>query len=101
MSAIALIVSQYVAGFLFLWSIHADQRAASPLTIARYGYYYGDRQEIRRRIWSSSVVAFAIVLAAAGIALLPRARSLHGDARFATRGEIARHWRAQHPPGHP
>src|SRR6202030_4235109 len=85
----ALIVSQYLAGFLFLWSIHADQRAAGPLTIARYGYYYGDRQEIRRRIWGSSVVAFAIVLAAAGLALLPRARSLHGDARFARRGEIA------------
>jgi type IV secretion system protein VirD4 len=89
MSAIALIVSQYLAGFLFLWSIHANQRAASPLTIARYGYYYGKRKEIRRRIWGTSIMGFAIVVGAAGVALFPRARSLHGDARFATRGEIA------------
>ena len=34
----------------FLWSLHADPHGATPLTIPRYAYYYGDRADIRRRI---------------------------------------------------
>ena len=32
------------------WSIHLDRAHATPLTIVRYGYYYGDRPEVRRRV---------------------------------------------------
>ena len=87
--AAALLVGQYLAGCFFLWSIHSDLRRATPLTITRYAYYYGERLELRRRLWASSVVGFALVLTTWGVSWLPPRRGLHGDARFASRGEIA------------
>ncbi|MGH8259953.1 MAG: type IV secretory system conjugative DNA transfer family protein, partial [Steroidobacteraceae bacterium] len=44
---------------------------------------------MRRCILLSSVAGLLLVTVAAGAALRPRARSLHGDARFARRREIA------------
>jgi type IV secretion system protein VirD4 len=85
----ALLVAQYLAGYFFLWSVKANPRAATPLTIARYGYYYGDRTDVRRRLIFSSAAGGGLVVASALALCLPRRRSLHGDARFATRGEIA------------
>jgi type IV secretion system protein VirD4 len=84
-----LILMSYVAGAVFLALVHEDPRHASPLTVPRYSYYYGDRTEIRRRLLSACALALALVGASAGAALLPRRRSLHGDARFANRREIA------------
>jgi len=85
----ALLVAAYLAGYVLLWSLHLNPRQASPLTVVRYGYYYGDRQEIRRIVLASSAAGGAIVLATALVLVLPRRRSLHGDARFATRRELA------------
>ena len=67
-AAAALLVSQYLAGFLFLWSVHGDPKSASPLTITRYGYYYGARSSIRHRLWYSSAVGIGLVLATFGSA---------------------------------
>src|SRR6202171_2644109 len=88
-SAAGLLLGDYLSGFFFLWSVHADPRRATPLTISQYGYYYGDRADIRRRLWLCSAFAGAVVLVSLGAVLLPRRRSLHGDARFARRAEIA------------
>ena len=88
-SAAALLAAQYLAGFFFLWWVHSDVRRATPLTIAQYGYYYGDRPTVRHRLWLSSVAGFALVLVTFGARCLPRRPSLHGDARFARRSEIA------------
>ena len=85
-----LMLAQYLAGYLFLWWVRADPREASPLTIVRYAYYYGYRADLRQRLAVSSAVAVVLVGAVALIALLPKTRSLHGNARFATRREIAR-----------
>jgi type IV secretion system protein VirD4 len=87
---LALILGQYLAGAVFLWSIHEVPRAASPLTVARYTYYYGNQAAVRARLVLSSAAGLAGVLIAALITFLPRRRALHGDARFATRREIAR-----------
>jgi type IV secretion system protein VirD4 len=87
---VALILGQYLAGTVFLWSIHEDPRVASPLTVARYAYYYGDRDPVRARLIASSGAGLGGVLIAALGFLLPRRRALHGDARFATRREISR-----------
>src|SRR5258708_13601342 len=38
------IAAQYLAGYLFLYWIHRDPKTATPLTVARYAYYYGARQ---------------------------------------------------------
>ena len=71
----ALLSSQYLAGFFFLWSIHADPRGASLLTIARYAYYYGERREVGRRLWGSSGLALALVLASGVVVLEVQAPS--------------------------
>src|SRR6185437_7316868 len=89
LALLSLLVAQYLAGFLFLWSVRADPRTATPLTIARYGYYYGDRRAIATRLeWCSAIGASLVGLSSLA-RYLPRRRSLHGDARFARRGEIA------------
>ena len=48
--------AQYLAGYVFLFWVHADPRTATPLTIARYAYYYGARADIGRKLWVSSTV---------------------------------------------
>jgi type IV secretion system protein VirD4 len=87
---LALLVSQYLAGWLLLKWLHLDPRSAGPLTIARYGYYYGDRPNLRPRLWATSLTGLALVGLGPLALLLPRRRALHGDARFATRREVAR-----------
>ncbi|HKS54537.1 MAG TPA: type IV secretory system conjugative DNA transfer family protein, partial [Steroidobacteraceae bacterium] len=85
----AVIVAQYLAGYFFLWSLNADPRQATPLTIARYGYYFSGHEHVRTRLIITSSVGAALVILIGGAFLLPRRRSLHGDARFAKRREIA------------
>src|SRR5260370_30796465 len=84
-AVLGLILSQYLAGCLLAASLRLDARSASPLTVARYAYYYGDRADVRRRLWLASGMGLTVVALCAALALRPRARSLHGDARFATR----------------
>ncbi len=91
LGVVVLIGSQYVAGCALLWSLHRDVRTATPLTVARYAYYYGERPDIRRRAAVTSGLGLAVVVAVMTLAILmPRRRSLHGDARFASRSEIRR-----------
>ncbi len=85
-----LILSQYLAGYVFLWSIGSRPLAATPLTIVRYAYYYGDRTDVVQRLKIASVASLTLMVLLAIPALLPRQRSLHGDARFASTREIAR-----------
>src|SRR5882762_3274149 len=87
---LGLILWQYLAGCLVALSLRLDARSASPLTVARYAYYYGDRADMRRRLWLASGMGLTVVALCGALALRPRARSLHGDARFATRREVAR-----------
>jgi type IV secretion system protein VirD4 len=87
---LGLILWQYLAGSLLLASLRLDPRSANPLTLIRYTYYYADRPEVRRRLWLASVVGLAVVGWCGTLALVPRRRALHGDARFATRREVRR-----------
>jgi len=89
-SALALVLSQYLAGFFFLWLSHLNTRSADPLTVARYAHYYGDRSDIRRRVWIASGFGVLMVALCTLPIILPRRRSLHGDARFASGKEMAR-----------
>ena len=84
------IASQYIAGFLLLAWCRQDLRSVGPLTIARYAHYYGGIPQVRRRLWVSSAGGLALIALSGLPLLLPRRRSLHGDARWATRAEMAR-----------
>ena len=86
----AIVASQYLAGYFFLWSIHGDLSEVTPLTIARYAYYYSDMPNIMRRLSICLSLGIGVVGACALAALLPNRRPLHGQARFARRHEVAR-----------
>src|SRR5579863_1879040 len=87
-AACALMLGAWLAGFFFLWSMRADPREATPLTVSQYAYYYGDQLRVRRRLLGSCTLSLTILSVALAATLLPRRRALHGDARFATRAEI-------------
>lgn len=84
----ALLAACYLAGVLFLASLHRDLKAATPVTLIAYAHYYGDQPAVRQRVVLCSAISCAVLVSAAGAALLPRRPSLHGDARFANRREI-------------
>lgn len=86
----AILVAQYLAGCVFLWVVHAEPREATPLTIARYAYYYGAREDIAKRLWWSSAVGLGLMLLPLIVVALPKRQLLHGESKFACRAEIAR-----------
>jgi type IV secretion system protein VirD4 len=88
-AVIVLVVSQYLAAFLFLWSAKGDVSSAMPLTVMRYAYYFGDLVPVRRRLVVCLAAGTALTLVGGLAAFLPRRRPLHGAARFARRAEIA------------
>jgi type IV secretion system protein VirD4 len=90
LAVMALSVAAYLGGYFFLWSLKLNPRTATPLSLVRYAYYYGDRRWVNQRLKICSGVGGGLVVASVAVLLLPRRRSLHGDARFATRSEIAR-----------
>ena len=90
LATFGLVLSQYLAGWVFLASLHLDPRAAGPLTIARYGYYYGLQTNVRTRLVVCSLAGLVLVGLVPLLLLLPRRRALHGEARFATHREVAR-----------
>ena len=83
-----MLLAQYLAGFFFLWSLKLDARRASPITVVRYAYWYGESQVIRRRLEVCTFLGLALVLLSGLAVLLPRRKSLHGDMRFAKRREL-------------
>jgi len=87
--AAALVGGAYLAGMFLLWSLRLDPRSATPLTVSQYAYYFGALAAIRIRLWGSLACAYGVIALCAGLVWLPRRRSLHGDARFATGAEIA------------
>src|ERR1700730_1079277 len=89
-SVLALILSQYLAAFVFLWLSHLNPRAAGPLTVARYAHYYGDRADTLKHVWVASAAGLLWVAVSPLPIVLPRRRALHGEARFASGQEMAR-----------
>jgi type IV secretion system protein VirD4 len=59
------------------------------LTIVRYAYYYRERVDVQRALLRASGIGLAFVVMSSLVLLLPRRRALHGEAKFATRREIA------------
>jgi type IV secretion system protein VirD4 len=88
-SVFGLVCAQYVAGCFFLWSFRLDPRSASPLTIVRYAHYYRERADVHRALLRASGIGLGFVVMSSLVLLLPRRRALHGEAKFATRREMA------------
>ena len=78
----------YLSGYVFLWTIRGKALSATPVTFMRYAYYYADNLPVRRRLVLSGGVGVVLMGGAFMLAFWPRPKSVHGDARFATRSEI-------------
>lgn len=91
----ALLAAQalYASGALFLLLSKADPRQAGLASILHYWALYADDPVLRPRLLGSIAaagVALLVVLPAGLVAAARRPRPLHGDARFASRAEVAR-----------
>ncbi len=85
---LALIAGLYVSGYFFLAISHLNPYQATPITILQYHEHYGHRPTVHRNLMGSTVAGFLLVGGGIALPLIPRRRSLHGDARFASRREI-------------
>lgn len=86
---VAALVGLYLAGYAFLMAMRLPPQNATLLTIHRYWKAYGDRPDVHRTLIATLVGSQAMMVGLVGFAMLPRHRPLHGDARFATRCEVA------------
>ncbi len=83
----------YVSGVLFLALSKADPRQARWSSIATYWQLYADDAVLRQRLllaMALSGIGLLVVLPGALFAAARPRRALHGDARFASTGEVAR-----------
>lgn len=83
----------YVSGALFLMLSKADPRQARWGSIATYWQLYADDVALRHRLltaMSLSGIGLLVFLPGALFAAARPRRALHGDARFASGGEVAR-----------
>jgi len=83
----------YVSGVLFLLLSKADPRQARWSSITTYWQLYSDDAVLRQRLLTAialSGTGLLVILPGALIAAARPRRALHGDARFASAGEVAR-----------
>lgn len=85
---LSAVVAQYLSGYFLLLLFGMNVRAATPLTTLKYGHYFGDNPDVRRRMVIASLLGWGTVGFVLFILLRRKPPSLHGDARFATRREI-------------
>jgi type IV secretion system protein VirD4 len=87
---VAIAAWSYLAGGIFLVAHSRRFEDATLLTYYQYWMHYGAIASVQRWLWISAGMALALLVAPALPFLVPAKRSLFGDARFATRREIAR-----------
>ena len=88
-----LCAAVYASGVLFLLFSKADPSQARWSSIATYWQLYSEDAVLRPRILTAmalSGVGLLVILPGAFIAAARPRRALHGDARFASAGEVAR-----------
>lgn len=85
---LAIIGWAWLSGFFYLELAGLDGRAASPMTLYQYWYYYG--QDKVTRIWLSVAAAGGLFVVSLPVlvAVSPGKRKLFGDARWATMRDI-------------
>jgi type IV secretion system protein VirD4 len=85
---LALTAGLYVSGYFFLFANQQNPLSATPFTLFQYRYYYPDNPAIRNSLLSSAAIGFGLIMGLTALLLIPRKRTLHGEARFATTLEI-------------
>lgn len=86
----ALLLGQYLAGIVLLEWLSGQGERAGLRSVATIAFHQGHDPRVRRMLWTSLAIGYGAISLALFAALRPRPRSLHGEARFATRRELAR-----------
>lgn len=90
---LGLLVALYIASYLFLIKLAnplLPPLAATPMTVVHYWQQYGTDPYTRHWLIICIVAGAIVAGGATGALAKPIARSLHGDARFATLREVFR-----------
>ncbi|CAA9890763.1 conserved hypothetical protein [Candidatus Methylobacter favarea] len=87
---VAMTLWAYLAGGIFLVAYDHEFEEATPLTLYQYWYHYGAEKDIQQWLAIASGISALIVLSPGLMFFAPEKKSLFGDARFATRREIAK-----------
>ena len=78
----------YLASGILLMSFSMSVDNATPLTVYRYWTSYGNNPEVIKWIYISIALSALILATPFIVILMPKKRSLHGDAKFATNLDV-------------
>lgn len=78
----------YLAGGILLMSFGMSVDDTTPITIYRYWHSYSDNPAVTKWIYLSTGLSTLILVIPFVVILMPKKRSLHGDAKFATNMDV-------------
>ncbi|MFM1990376.1 MAG: hypothetical protein RJA99_3333 [Pseudomonadota bacterium] len=88
--AAALFAGSYLTGYFYLWATGREPMSATPIMAVEAGLSAAAAPGADPKLARSAAAGFGLAGLALGLVFMPRRRPLHGEARFATRAEIAR-----------
>lgn len=78
----------WLTGAFFMEMTGSPMEQATPLTAYQYYHHYGEQTEVMKLLVVAALFAFVVMILPVVAFLIPKTRSLHGDARFANTAEI-------------
>ena len=86
--AVALLLSLWLSGAVFLYFAHLNVYQATPLTVFRYGYFFGHEKPTQFWLGLSAFIGFMPIALPVILKLKPKRQPLYGEARFASGRDI-------------
>ena len=83
-----LLISLWLSGAIYLYFAHLNYRNATPITVIRYGYFYGHQERTQFWLGLSLVLGFMPVALPIFLKFKSRKQALYGEARFASQQQI-------------
>ena len=87
-ASLGLVVSLWISGAIYLYFAHLNYRTATPLTVIRYGYFYGHDKRTQLWLGLSLLLGFLPIGLPIILKFKPKKQPLYGEARFANQQEI-------------
>ena len=81
-------LSLWLSGAIYLYFAHLDYHKATPLTVFRYGYFYGHEKQTQFWLGLSLLLGFIPIGLPLILKLKPKKPALYGEAKFAKQQQI-------------
>ena len=85
---IGVLLSLWLSGAIYLYFAHLDYHKATPLTVFRYGYFYGHDKQTRFWLGLSLLLGFIPISLPLTLKFKPKKPALYGEANFANQQQI-------------